>query len=124
MFLLRKVDKPFFLLTARAMMNLILHTMLLNVFLRWSGGHAEIIARDASAVELPNIKLVDCQEVPLLGFDKCLRIKFSYLEEYAGLNEFDGSSDILVGQLYGTDGTCNEDSRLSVSIDGPFYFVR
>ena len=106
------------------MMNLILHTMLLNVFLRWSGGHAEIIARDASAVELPNIKLVDCQEVPLLGFDKCLRIKFSYLEEYAGLNRVDRSSKVLAGKLYATDGTCNDDSRVSVSIDRNLYFVR
>ena len=106
------------------MMNLILHTIFLHVFLIWSGGHAEIIGRDASAVELPNVELVDCQEVPLTGFDMCLRIKFSYLEEYAGMNGLDGSSDILVGQLYGKDGTCNEDSRVSVSIDGAFYFVR
>ena len=128
LFFLCKVDNPFFCSDlaqpALAMMNMILHTMFLHVFLMWSGGHAEIIARDASAVELPNVKLVDCLEVPLTGFDKCLMIKFSYLEEYAGLNEVDGSSDILVGQLYGTDGTCNEDSRVSVSIDGAFYFVR
>ena len=77
----------------------------------------------STELELPNVKLVGCTEVSLVGFDKCLMIKFSYLEEYAGLNEADGSSEILVGKLYGTDGGCNDDSRVSVSIDRGFYFV-
>jgi len=77
----------------------------------------------AAAAELPNVKLVDCQEVSLIGFDKCLRVKFSYLEEYAGLNKADGSSDVLVGKLYGTDGACNADSRVSLSINGDIYYV-
>lgn len=75
-------------------------------------------------VELPNVQLVDCQDVVALsGFDKCLKIKFSYLEEYAGLNEADRSTDILVGKLNGTDGAVNEESRVSVSIDGAVYYV-
>ena len=76
------------------------------------------------SAELPNVKLVDCQEVSLIGFDKCLRVKFSYLEEYAGLNKADSSSDVLVGKLYGTDGACNVDSRVSLSINGDIYYVR
>ena len=68
-------------------------------------------------VELPNIKLVDCNDVSLEDYDKCLRVKFSYLEEYAGLHKVDNSSEILVGKLYSIDGVENEDSRVSVSTD-------
>ena len=76
------------------------------------------------SVELPNVQLVDCPEF-LGGFDKCMKIKFSYQEEYAALNEVDGSSEVLVGKLYSTDGEENTDSRVSVSIDeGDFYYVR
>ena len=60
----------------------------------------------------------------LKEFDKCLSIKFSYMEEYSGLNGVDRSSNVMVGKLYATDGTCNEDSRVSVSIERNLYFVR
>jgi len=77
----------------------------------------------SSAVELPNVQMVDCPDF-LGGFDKCMKIKFSYQEEYAGLNEVDGSSEVLVGKLYSTDGEENADSRVSVSIDeGDMYYV-
>ena len=92
-----------------------LANVLIIQLLLWSKGYG--------STELPNVKLVGCPEVSMVGFDKCLVIKFSNLEEYAGLNEADGSSEILVGKLYGTDGACNDDSRVSVSIDGGFYFV-
>ena len=76
------------------------------------------------SVELPNVQLVDCPEF-LGGFDKCMKIKFSYQEEYAALNEVDGSSEVLVGKLYSIDGEENTDSRVSVSIDeGDLYYVR
>ena len=76
------------------------------------------------SVELPNVQMVDCPDF-LGGFDECMKIKFSYQEEYAGLNEVDGSSGVLVGKLYSTDGEENADSRVSVSIDeGDMYYVR
>merc|ERR1712212_418329 len=62
--------------------------------------------RDKSSVELPNVKFVDCMETVLDGFDSCLSVKFSYLEEYAGLKE-QGSPQVLVGKLYSKDGTEN-----------------
>ena len=87
-------------------------------------GTFAVTARNVT-VELPAVTLIDCQEMESLrGFDKCLSIKFSYLEEYAGLNRVDRSSRVLAGKLYATDGTCNEDSRVSVSIDRNLYFVR
>ena len=87
-------------------------------------GTSAVTARNVT-VELPTVTLIDCQEMESLkGFDKCLSIKFSYLEEYAGLNMVDRSSKVLAGKLYATDGTCNNDSRVSVSIDMNLYFVR
>ena len=75
-------------------------------------------------VELPNVKFVSCDGISLHGFDKCLSVKFSYLEEYAGLKE-QGSPDVLVGKLYGLDGTENEDSRVSASFESDSdFFVR
>ena len=38
-----------------------------------------------------------------MGFDKCLHIKFSYLEEYAGLKEVNGLASVLAGKLYGRE---------------------
>ena len=58
-----------------------------------------------------------------MGFDKCLHIKFSYLEEYAGLKEVNGLASVLAGKLYGINGEENVDSRVSVSIDDEFYSV-
>ena len=70
------------------------------------------------------MKFVSCDGISLHGFDKCLSIKFSYLEEYAGLKE-QGSPDVLVGKLYGLDGTENEDSRVSASFESDSdFFVR
>ena len=87
-------------------------------------GAGEAIRRNAT-VELPTVKLVDCQEkIFLKEFDKCLIVKFSYMEEYAGLNRVGRSSKVLLGKLYATEGTCNEDSRVSVSIERNLYFVR
>ena len=76
-------------------------------------------------MELPNVQLIDCQEAGLsVRYDKCLRIKFTNLEEYAGLIEVGGTPDVLVGKLYGIDGAVNVDSRVSVSIDEDIYYVR
>ena len=76
-------------------------------------------------MELPNVQLTNCQEAGLsVRYDKCLRIKFTDLEEYAGLMEVDGTPDVLVGKLYGIDGTVNVESRVSVSIDEDIYYVR
>jgi len=75
----------------------------------------------AGNVELPNVKFVSCDGISLPGFDKCLSVKFSYLEEYAGLKE-QGSPDVLVGKLYGLDGTENEDSRVSASFESDSDF--
>ena len=87
-------------------------------------GTSAVTARNVT-VELPTVTLIDCQDIESLnGFDKCLSIKFSYLEKYAGLNVVDRSSKVLAGKLYATDGTCNNDSRVSVSIDRNLYFVR
>ena len=58
-----------------------------------------------------------------MGFDKCLHIKFSYFEEYAGLKEVNGLASVLAGKLYGINGEENVDSRVSVSIDDDFYYV-
>ena len=60
-------------------------------------------------------------KIPLDGFDSCLSVKFSYLQEYAGLYE-DGSPDVLVGKLYGKDGTENMDSRVSASFESASNF--
>ena len=58
------------------------------------------------------------------GNDKCLSIKFSYLEEYAGLNQ-QGSPEVLVGKLYSLDGTEKEGSRVSASFQSYLdFFVR
>merc|ERR1711953_1483353 len=37
--------------------------------------------------------------------------------------EVDGTPDVLVGKLYGIDGTVNVESRVSVSIDEDIYYV-
>ena len=57
----------------------------------------------------------------MLGLDKCLSVKFSYLEEYAGLMEV-GSPNVLVGKLYSTNGTKNRDSRVSASFESDTDF--
>ena len=57
--------------------------------------------------------------------EKCLKIVFSYLKEYAGLSAEKGSPDVLVGQLYDyTSRTVKAESRVSVSIEGETYHVR
>ena len=70
------------------------------------------------------MKFVDCHVISLSGFDACLSIKFSYLQEYAGLNEV-GSPDTLVGKLYAIDGNEIEESRVSASFESDSdFFVR
>merc|ERR1712029_693382 len=79
---------------------------------------------DLNSVELPNVKFIDCGDAQLHGFDKCLFVAFSYLEELVGLKEV-GSPEVLVGKLFGLDGTENIDSRVSASFesDTDFFVV-
>ena len=58
---------------------------------------------------------MSCEEISLTGFDKCLSIKFSYLQEYAGLKAV-GSPNVLVGTLYQKDGKEKPYSRVSASM--------
>merc|ERR1711990_56373 len=82
----------------------------------WTSFGFAISMISAANVELPNVKIVDCKETSLAGFNTCLSVTFSYLEEYAGMNTV-GSKNVLVGKLYGLDGTENEDSRVSASFE-------
>ena len=82
------------------------------------------LANISFSVELPTVHLISCKEAQLSShLDKCLKIVFSYLKEYAGLSE-KGSQDVLVGQLYDTFGIAKAKSRVSVSIEGKTYHVR
>jgi len=72
-----------------------------------------------SAVELPNVKLLDCQGTPLSAFDKCLDIKFASLHEYAGLTKVEGSRKVFEGQLFDHDWIVNADSRVSFTVHNP-----
>merc|ERR1712029_129074 len=80
-----------------------------------------LLAAGHCSVELPNVKFVDCMEIFMLGLDKCLLVKFSYLEEYAGLMEV-GSPNVLVGKLYSANGTKIRDSRVSASFESDSDF--
>ena len=64
------------------------------------------------------MKFTDCGEAGLRGFDACLAISFSYLEEFAGLNMVGGSANVMSGKLYDTDGEVNADSRVSYTHAG------
>ena len=72
--------------------------------------------------EMPNIKSVECHDIPL-GHRKCLLIEFSTIKEYAGLDEVKENENVFSGKLYATtDGTENTDSRVSLSFgdDGAY----
>ena len=77
-------------------------------------------------VQLPNVKFIDCSQIPVSGYSRCLKISFNNKVEYAGLQYFPRSDSILEGVLLDISGNEDEDSRVSVTLheDENSAFVR
>ena len=75
--------------------------------------------------DLPNVKLIDCDEVKLSLFDKCLVVTYTSEVEYAGLAKVDGFESVLEGSLFTTAGEEKEGTRVSVTLkDGNKALVK
>jgi len=72
-----------------------------------------------SAGQLPNVRLIDCENIPLknlVNFDNCMVITFPNLNEYAGLTNLGESGHVMEGSLFSDEGVEIQDSHVSVSI--------
>jgi len=62
------------------------------------------------------VKLINCNEVNLSQFDKCLIITYTQEVEYAGLLKVDGFESVLEGSLITASRSEKEGTRVSVTL--------
>ena len=78
--------------------------------------YCEFIQNLPSFTELPNVKLTDCADIPLVGYDKCLSIQFSHGKDFAGLSHVNQSPNVLEGVVLGNGKVEIPESGVSVII--------
>ena len=67
--------------------------------------------------------MVKCEDLPLKGYDACLRIAFPQFTEYAGLM-YVGSEHVMEGKLLDNDEHEIERSHVSATLHDGEFLVR